>query len=196
MDYLSDVKPIGVRITVDAVNDMWMGRRIAEIMGYAHEDHVWDTDSMLDYLEKLVECHDAFVNNNGFVSATPDAIKPLSRKDFPNPLTWWKAIREAVIAYSQQHPSMNPVDVMHKLGITQKEFFTAVTVNKAKYDLTEDQLRELCDKVGARNPIPSASIGRQYGITRATMNYFNKLGDAIRTARTNAGHYSDTMETT
>jgi hypothetical protein len=195
LDCLSDVKPIGVRITVDAVNEMWMGERIAEIMGYTNPDHEWDTDSMLDYFEKLVECHDAFVNNNGFVSATPDAIKPLSRKDFTNPLSWWKAIREAVIAHSQQHPTLNPVDVIIKLGITQQEFFTAVTVNKVKYDLTETELRELCDKVGARNPNLSA-IGRQYKITRATMNYFRRLGNAVRTARTDAGHQPDRLETT
>lgn len=195
MDYLSDVKPIGVRITVDAVNEMWMGQRIAEIMGYANPDHEWDTNSMLDYLEKLVECHDAFVNNNGFVSATIDTIKPLQNKDFPNPLSWWKEIRDAVISYSQQNPNTNPVDIIKKLGISQQEFFTAVTVNKAKYDLTEDELRQLCDMVGAHNPNLSA-IGRQYKITRATMNYFRKLGNAIRTARTDAGHQSDNMETT
>ena len=130
LDYLSDVKPIGVRITVDAVNEMWMGQRIAEIMGYAHPDHEWDADSMLDYLEKLVECHDAFVNNNGFVSANVDSIKPLQNKDFPNPVSWWKAIREAVVVYSQQNPTTNPADIINKLGITQSEFFTAITVNK------------------------------------------------------------------
>lgn len=193
MDYLDDVKPIGVRIAVDAVNEMWMGRRIAEIMGYTRDDHEWDRNSILDYLEKLVECHDAFVNNNGFVSTDPDAIKPLQNKDFGNPLSWWKAIRDAVVSYSQQHPHTSPVDIIGKLGITQQEFFTAVTVNKASYELTEQQLRELCEMVSARNPNLSA-IGRQFGITRATMNYFKRLGTAIRTARTDVGHQSDNME--
>lgn len=195
MDYLSDVKPIGVPIVVDAVNEMWMGQRIAEIMGYANPDHEWDIHSVLDYLEKLVECHDAFVNNNGFVSATIDAIKPLQNKDFPNPLSWWKAIREAVVVYSQQNPTINPVDIMDKLGITQSEFFTAVTVNKIRYQFTDEQLRQLFDMVSADKP-KFAAIGRQFGITRATMSYFRKLGNAIRTARTNAGHQPDSLETT
>jgi hypothetical protein len=182
-------------IRVDAVNEMWMGQRIAECMGYDHPDHEWDDTSILDYLEKLVEVHDAFVNNSGFVSVTPDAIKPLCRKDFPNPLSWWKAIREAVIAYSQQNPTMNPMDVINKLGISREEFFSAITVNKIKYDLTEEQLRQVFDMVVTRNRQTSAEVGKRFGITRATMKYFNRLGKAIRTARTDERHQNDTMET-
>ena len=183
-------------IRVDAVNEMWMGHRIAECMGFNHPDHKWDDNSILDYLEKLVEVHDAFVNNSGFVSSSPDTIKPLQNKDFTNPLSWWKAIREAMIAYSQQNPAMNPVDVMHKLGITQQDFFSAVTVNKIQYHLTEEQLRELFDMVSAHNPQSSAEVGRRFGITRATMKYFSRLGKAVRTARTDERHQPDTLETT
>lgn len=183
-DYLDDVKLIGVTIRGDAVHDMWMGERIAEIMGYVG-DHEWDNDSILDYLEKLVECHDAFVNNNGFVSNGLESIKPLQNKDFMNPLSWWKAIRDAVVSYSQQNPNVNPADILQQMGITQSQFFEAVTVNKATYSLTDEQFRQLCDEVSANKPNLSA-IGRKFGITRATMNYFRRLGTARRTARTDA----------
>ena len=83
-------------IKVDAVYGMWQGERICEIMQYTHEmGHIWTTDTMLNYFDKLLECYDLYRSTNGYVSESFDEIEPLKTETGSNfnPLKHWKHSR-------------------------------------------------------------------------------------------------------
>lgn len=170
-------------IAVDAVYGMWQGERICEIMGFTQDmGHVWTNDTMLDYFEKLVECHDLFVSTNGYMSNTYESIEPLCLKGFTR-LVEWKHIRNAVLDYTKQFPDVPVIDIIEKLGITLEQFFIAVTVNKKSNMMTRDQFIEFCNECLGDKP-NFAKIGRDYGTGVNTMVYFKKLFRAIKLART------------
>lgn len=61
-DDLSDVFPIGVTIGItDGVNEMWMGRRIADIQGYG--DKGWTVEEMLGYFTDLCRVYDTWCDS-------------------------------------------------------------------------------------------------------------------------------------
>jgi hypothetical protein len=170
-------------IKVDAVYDMWQGERICEIMEYTYEmGHVWTTDTMLNYFEKLTECYDLYRSTNGYVSDSFDNIEPLQFGNV-SMLNKWKHIRNSVMDYSVQFPNVEVLDIIHKLGVTLDEFYAAVTVNKKQNKMSEDAFRQFCYACLTDNP-NFAKIGRDYGTGINTMKYFKKLFRAIKIAGT------------
>ncbi len=171
-------------IKVDAVYGMWQGERICEIMGYTQEnDHVWTSDTMLNYFDKLLQCYDLFRSTNGFMSESFDTIPPLKLDGLRTNLEKWQHIRNSVLDYSKQFPNAEVMDILDKLGVSLDEFYTAVTVNKKQNIMNETQFRSFCYACLADNP-NFAKIGRDYGTGVNTMLYFKKLFRAVKMART------------
>lgn len=170
-------------IKVDGVYGMWQGERIAEIMQYTQDmGHVWTTDTMLNYFDKLLECYDLFRSTNGFMSQSFDTIPPLNLKGLTS-LQQWQHIRNSVLDYSKQFPNVEVMDILNKLDISLDDFYKAVTVNKKQNFMNETQFRSFCYACLTDNP-NFAKIGRDYGTGVNTMVYFKKLFRAIKTART------------
>ena len=170
-------------IKVDGVYGMWQGERICEIMEYTQDaGHVWTTDTMLNYFEKLVECYDLFRSTNSFMSQSFDTIPPL-QLDGLTSLQRWQHIRNSVLDYGKQFPTVEIMDILDKLGVSLDEFYTAVTVNKKQNAMNETGFRSFCYACLEDNP-NFAKIGRDYGTGVNTMVYFKKLFRAIKIART------------
>jgi len=182
-DCLCDVTPKGVVISKDAVYDMWLGERLCEILGYTDgTDHEWDTTTMLDYFSKLVEVHDQFVSTGGYISFGIDEIEPLELTTSNN-VERWKTIRDSVLSYSKQYPEVPVLDIIHKLGLSLPQFIQAVTVNKARHIMTEQEFQSLCDACLADKP-NFAKIGRDHKTGVNTMKFYKKLFRGIRSAKT------------
>jgi hypothetical protein len=170
-------------IKVDGVYGMWQGERIAEIMEYTQDaGHVWTIDTMLNYFEKLVECHDLFVSTNGFVANSLDDIQPIDFTGLTS-LQKWGHIRNAVLDYSVQFPNNTILEILDKMGIILEEFYAAVTVNKKNCPMNRKTFGDFCTECLADKP-NFAKIGREFGTGVNTMVYFKKLFRAIKTART------------
>jgi hypothetical protein len=173
-------------IKVDAVYGMWQGERICEIMGYTQEmNHVWTTDTMLDYFDKVLECYDLFRSTNGYVSESFDEIEPLKTETGSNfnPLKHWKHIRDSVIDYCVQFPEREPLEIIKKLGITVEQFQCAVSVNKNKTTMSETGFLSFSYACLQNSP-NFAKIGRDYGTGVNTMVFYKKMFRAIKLART------------
>lgn len=170
-------------IQVDGVYGMWQGERIAEIMEYTQDmGHVWTVDTMLNYFEKLLECYDLFRSTNGFTARSFDLIEPL-KLDGLTSLQQWQHIRNSVLDYATQFPTVEVMDILNKIGISLDEFYKAVTVNKKQNNMNETQFRSFCYACLLDKP-NFAKIGRDYGTGVNTMVYFKKLFRAIKSART------------
>ena len=182
-DCLCDVTPIGVTITKDAVYDMWLGERLCEILGYTDgTDHEWNKTTMLDYLTRLVDIHDQFVSTGGYIAFDGDSIPPLEFSGVNN-LENWKLIRDSVLSYSQQYPEVPVLDIIRQLGLSLPQFIQAVTVNKARHIMTEQEFQSLCDACLADKP-NFAKIGRDHKTGVNTMKFYKKLFRGIRSAKT------------
>ena len=171
-------------IKVDAVYGMWQGERICEIMGYTQDmNHVWTTDTMLNYFDKLLECYDLYRSTNGYVSESFDTIQPLELNNLRSSLEKWQQIRNSVLDYSKQFHNIEVMDILDKLGVSLDDFYKAVTVNKKQNTMTETGFRSFSYACLEDNP-NFAKIGRDYGTGVNTMVYFKKLFRAIKLART------------
>ena len=173
-------------IKVDAVYGMWQGERICEIMEYTQEmEHVWTTDTMLNYFDKLLECYDLYRSTNGYTSESFDEIQPLDVGDITvgNLLKKWKSIRDSVMDYCVQFPEREPLEIIKKLGITVEQFQCAVSVNKNKTTMTETGFQSFSYACLQNSP-NFAKIGRDYGTGVNTMVFYKKLFRAIKLART------------
>ena len=171
-------------IKVDAVYGMWQGERICEIMGYTQGDgHVWTADTMLNYFDKLLQCYDLFRSTNGFMSESFDTIPPLELAGLRTNLEKWQHIRNSVLDYSKQFPTVEVADIILKLGISISDFQTAVSVNKNKTIMNETQFRSF-SYVCLEDKPNFAKIGRDYGTGVNTMLYYKKLFRAVKIART------------
>ena len=170
-------------IKVDGVYGMWQGERIAEIMEYTQDvGHVWTTETMLNYFDKLLECYDLFRSTNGFMSQSFDTIPPLELSGL-SPIQKYQHIRNSVLDYSKQFPDIEVMDILNKLGITLDQFYQAVTVNKKQNAMNETGFRSFCYACLEDKP-NFAKIGRDYGTGVNTMVYFKKLFRAVKIART------------
>lgn len=181
---LCDVTPIGVTITRDAVYDMWLGERVCEILGYnSGLGHEWTKSDILTYLETLVEVHDKFIETGGYLAYSLDEIQPLQMSG--NKANDWKHIRDSVLLYAKQYPEVPVLDIIKKLGLSLPQFIEAVTVNKARHIMTEQEFQSLCAACLADKP-NFAKIGRDHQTGKNTMGYYKKLFRTIKTAKTDA----------
>jgi len=165
----------------DAVQGMWMGQRICDVLGY-DSDHVWDDQSILKYLETLVMVHDEWASSGGFYATGVDAIQPLSMPK--NPCQATALIRNAVYEFSMRFHKVPPMDIITKLGVTIEQFQQAVSGNKESSVLMdESKFRLFCSTCLTANP-NYAKIGRDFGVGVNTMVYYKKLFRGIMCAWT------------
>jgi hypothetical protein len=164
-DFLDDVTPMGIQINREAVSDMWMGKRVAEV-------HKYDLDKrqdILSWLESITDLHDKFIKYSGRYVVDWESLKPTP---FPsNLLQRWKAIREQVTAAVCQFPVESVMDVLDKLEIPLAEFLTAMTTNKISKQLTELEFRKFESALLQKKPVLS-EIVRTHDIGRNTVIMF------------------------
>jgi len=178
---LCDVKPLGkLMVNRDSVYDMWQGERIAEILGYMNDEHEWNKETMLHYLETLVNVHDIWIESNGHYYKTFDDVKPLEFPSGWSKLQQWKLVRDSVMAVCNQHPEVAVLDVLNKLDITLKEFICAVTVNKSHYYMNETEFRSFSDEMINTAKPNYAHIGRTYKTGKGTGSYWKRLFQSSR----------------
>jgi len=177
-DCLCDVKPLGsLMVSKNAVHDMWLGERIAEILDYVGE-HKWDNESIIKYLETLTYVHDIWAEYGGVYYPTELDIKPLRFPALDRPwsnLQKWKLIRDSVTAAAHQHPQMSIITILSRLEITLEQFIVAVTANRYKHILTEDEFKEF-NRVMVETKKPNyANIARVFGTGKTTTRYWKQL---------------------
>lgn len=172
---LCDVRPAkSVIVSKDAVHDMWLGERVAEILGYVRS-HDWDNESMLNYLETLTYVHDVWAEYGGIYYATVDDIKPLQFSEDNNNLQKWKLIRDSVMAAAHQHPTLHIIDILKRLNVSLEQFICAVSINKHKHVMTEDEFRNFSDSMINAENRGYARIARLFQTGKTTMTYWKKL---------------------
>ena len=168
-DCLCDVTPIGVKIDADAVNGMWLGDRVADIL---HTDFT-DPDDVLSWLETVTATHDKWVESHDLYAVSFDDIGPIMLIDGPL-LSQWGQIRKAVKYCVTNFPVRSFVDVLERLCIEPDLFMTAFTTNKFNQKMTYDRLRALEKDMLADAP-NYAEVGRKHLIPRQVILNFRQL---------------------
>lgn len=124
---LCDVKPLGVRIQVDGVRDMWMGRALAELRGHSAP---WTTESMLDYFDDLMHLYDEWVKRR-IVVELPDELpacfepRDWGTKNFQK----WQAIRLTIQQAMDKYAAPMSTVLKH-FGVSPQDFLLAYTSNR------------------------------------------------------------------
>jgi hypothetical protein len=172
---LCDVRPAkSVMVSKDAVFDMWQGERIAEILGYV-ADHEWTDDTILEYLETLLYVHDLWAEYGGIYYRNESDIVPLQFSESYTNLQKWKLIRNSVIAAAHQHPYLQVIDILKRLNVSLEQFICAVSVNKHKHVMTEEQFRDFSTLMVETEGKNYAGIARLFQTGKTTMTYWKKL---------------------
>jgi hypothetical protein len=172
---LCDVRPAkSVMVSKDAVFDMWQGERIAEILGHV-KGREWTNDTILEYLETLLYVHDLWVEYGGIYYANESDIIPLQFPEFYNSLQKWKLIRDSVMAAAHQHPTLHVIDILKRLNVSLEQFICAVSINKHKHVMTEEQFRNFSEAMIVAKPRGYAGIARLFQTGNTTMTYWKKL---------------------
>ena len=116
-EWLDDVTPIGVSQDSLAIQNMWMGKRIAETMGYdlSNPRHI------LSWLASVTDFHDKYIESSGTCVLDYDSLQPLVVD--PNLLVHWKNVRDTVINAVRQFPVTSVLDVLEKNGLGDIGFF-------------------------------------------------------------------------
>lgn len=172
---LCDVRPAkSVMVSKDAVFDMWQGERIAEILGYV-KGREWTNDTILEYLETLLYVHDLWAEYGGIYYANESDIMPLQFPESYNSLQKWKLIRDSVMAAAHQHPTLHIIDILKRLNVSLEQFICAVSINKHKHVMTEDEFRNFSDSMINAEDRGYAGIARLFQTGKTTMTYWKKL---------------------
>jgi hypothetical protein len=167
-EWLDDVTPIGVSQDSLAIQNMWMGKRIAETMNY----DLSNPRDILSWLASVTDFHDKYVESAGTHVLDYDSLQPLVED--PNILIHWKNIRTTVINAVRQFPVKSVLDVLEKIEISLDDFMTAMTTNKFKRYISEQQFREFEDDMLKRNAVLS-KIVIKHGIIRNLVIAFRDL---------------------
>jgi hypothetical protein len=171
---LCDVPTLGVQISADAVNGMWLGDRIASILGI--DERGWDRDTVLQWLETLVMVHDRHRDMSDFQAPTLAEVMPVGYRG--NPLEFWAAIRRAVQDCVTRFQVDSVLDVLPRLGVSFSEFLSAVSSGKYAGDMDEDGWRAFeADMLDYRPNY--AAVCRKHGVSRQSMVTFRALLDPI-----------------
>lgn len=172
---LCDVRPAkSVMVSKDAVFDMWQGERIAEILGYV-KGREWTNETILEYLETLLYVHDLWAEYNGIYYANESDIVPLQFPQSYSNLQKWKLIRDSVMAAAHQHPMLHVIDILKRLDVTLEQFICAVSINKHKHVMTEEEFRNFSTQMIEIEGKGYASIARLFQTGKSTMTYWKKL---------------------
>ena len=167
-EWLDDVTPIGVKQDSLAIQNMWMGKRIAETMNY----DLSNPRDILSWLASVTDFHDKYVESAGTNVLDYDSLQPLVED--PNILIHWKNIRETVINAVRQFPVKSVLDVLEKIEVSLDDFMTAMTTNKFNRYISEEQFREFENDMLKRNAVLS-KIVIKHGIIRNLVITFRDL---------------------
>lgn len=168
-DCLCDVPHLGITIDVDAVNGMWQGDRIAQILGTDYGD----PEQLATWLTTVVDVHDKWVETHDNYAVSFDEIRPLELLEGPLPSQWGQ-IRRAVKYCVTTFPVGSLVDVLKKLMIDPDLFMTAFTTGKFPQKMTYERLHALEVDMLAVKP-NYAEVGRKHGIPRQVIVNFRQL---------------------
>ena len=172
---LCDVRPAkSVMVSKDAVFDMWQGERIAEILGHV-KGREWTNDTILEYLETLLYVHDLWAEYGGIYYANESDIIPLQFPESYNSLQKWKLIRDSVMAAAHQHPTLHVIDILKRLNVSLEQFICAVSVNKHKHVMTEEEFRNFSMLMIDTDGKNYSAIARLFQTGKTTMTYWKKL---------------------
>jgi len=132
-EWLDDVTPIGVSQDSLAIQNMWMGKRIAETMRY----DLSKRQDLLSWLASVTDFHDKYIESSGTCVLDYDSLQPLVVD--PNTLVHWKNIRETVINAVRQFPVKSVLDVLEKIDVSLADFMVAMTTNKFGRYISREQ---------------------------------------------------------
>lgn len=131
----------------DGVQDMWMGRQLAEMKDYGRP---WTNESILDYLEDLKTFYDAFHEQhipNPDVFTLDEVPVVDVPQDVPLPVKW-KTIRDSVQFCIDRFTDPLVVIVRH-LDIDPQDVVDAMTTCKAGDGWDEPRLQMLDELMSA-----------------------------------------------
>ena len=143
-------------------------------MGYV-ADHEWTDDTILEYLETLLYVHDLWAEYGGIYYRNESDIVPLQFSESYTNLQKWKLIRNSVIAAAHQHPYLQVIDILKRLNVSLEQFICAVSVNKHKHVMTEEQFRDFSTLMVETEGKNYAGIARLFQTGKTTMTYWKKL---------------------
>ena len=167
-DWLDDVTPIGVSQDSLAIQNMWMGKRIAETMDY----DLSNPRDILSWLASVTDFHDKYIESAGTNVLDYDSLQPLVTD--PNLLVHWKNVRDTVINAVRQFPVTSVLDVLEKIEVPLSEFMVAMTKNKFGRYISRKEFIEFEQDMLEKGAIMS-KIVIKHGIIRNLVIAFRDL---------------------
>ena len=167
-EWLDDVTPIGVSQDSLAIQNMWMGKRIAETMGY----DLSNRQDILSWLASVTDFHDKYVESQGTCVLDYDSLQPLVAD--PNLLVHWKNIRNTVINAVRQFPVKSVLDVLDKIDVSLADFMVAMTTNKFGRYISREQFISFENDMLEKGAIMSKIVVK-HGIIRNLVIAFRDL---------------------
>lgn len=167
-EWLDDVTPIGVSQDSLAIQNMWMGKRIAETMRY----DLSNRQDILSWLASVTDFHDKYVESSGTCVLDYDSLQPLVVD--PNILVHWKNIRETVINAVRQFPVKSVLDVLEKIDVSLADFMVAMTTNKFGRYISREQFISFENDMLVKGAIMSKIVVK-HGIIRNLVIAFRDL---------------------
>jgi len=167
-EWLDDVTPIGVSQDSLAIQNMWMGKRIAETMRY----DLSNRQDLLSWLASVTDFHDKYVESSGTCVLDYDSLQPLVVD--PNILVHWKNIRETVINAVRQFPVKSVLDVLEKIDVSLADFMVAMTTNKFGRYISREQFISFENDMLEKGAIMSKIVVK-HGIIRNLVIAFRDL---------------------
>ena len=167
-EWLDDVTPIGVSQDSLAIQNMWMGKRIAETMRY----DLSNRQDILSWLASVTNFHDKYIESSGTCVLDYDSLQPLVAD--PNILVHWKNIRETVINAVRQFPVKSVLDVLEKIDVSLADFMVAMTTNKFGRYISREQFISFENDMLEKGAIMSKIVVK-HGIIRNLVIAFRDL---------------------
>lgn len=167
-EWLDDVTPIGVSQDSLAIQNMWMGKRIAETMRY----DLSNPQDIVSWLASVTDFHDKYVESQGTCVLDYDSLQPLVVD--PNLLVHWKNIRDTVINAVRQFPVKSVLDVLEKIDVTLPDFMVAMTTNKFGRYISREQFIAFENDMLEKGAIMSKIVVK-HGIIRNLVIAFRDL---------------------
>jgi len=167
-EWLDDVTPIGVSQDSLAIQNMWMGKRIAETMRY----DLSNRQDILSWLASVTDFHDKYIESSGTCVLDYDSLQPLVVD--PNILVHWKNIRETVINAVRQFPVKSVLDVLEKIDVSLPDFMVAMTTNKFGRYISREQFISFENDMLVKGAIMSKIVVK-HGIIRNLVIAFRDL---------------------
>ena len=167
-EWLDDVTPIGVSQDSLAIQNMWMGKRIAETMRY----DLSNRQDIVSWLASVTDFHDKYIESSGTCVLDYDSLQPLVAD--PNLLVHWKNIRDTVINAVRQFPIKSVLDVLDKIDVSLADFMVAMTTNKFGRYISREQFISFESDMLEKNANMSKIVVK-HGIIRNLVITFRDL---------------------